>query len=186
MSRCLVTCDQQPLWLKATGIIEHSNLAIVARLGGFHTVMSFLGAIGKIMKGSGLQVLLAEVYAEHSVEHILSGKAASRALRVHFYFVSSQDLYNLVKNVFQVVIWKVLDNSFELPPDQWGWEWKDGTLVPVITDLEFARGSLLQVVRCNYKQTSKAQCRTNQCSCRKHGLPCTVARGDWPRSNLLQ
>ena len=78
-----VTFDQL-LWLKATGILDESNLAIVARLGGFHTVMSFLGAIGKIINGSGLEVLLTEVYAEHSVEHILSEKAVSRALRAHF------------------------------------------------------------------------------------------------------
>ena len=70
--------------VEATGIIEESNLAIVARLRGFHMVKSFLGAIGKTIKGSGLEVLLPEVYAEHSVEHILSGKAASRALRAHF------------------------------------------------------------------------------------------------------
>lgn len=39
-----VTFDQ-PLWLKAVGIIAESGLKIVARLGGFHTVMSFLGSI---------------------------------------------------------------------------------------------------------------------------------------------
>jgi hypothetical protein len=78
-----ITFDQ-PLWLKATGIIAESNLENVARLGGYHTVMSFLGAIGKTMKGSGLEELMAEVYAENSVEHMLSGKAVSRALRAHF------------------------------------------------------------------------------------------------------
>jgi hypothetical protein len=83
-----ITFDQ-PLWLKATGIIAESNLEIVARLGGYHTVMSFLGAIGKTMKGSGLEELMAEVYAENSVEHMLSGKAVSRALRAHFLIKSS-------------------------------------------------------------------------------------------------
>ena len=51
-----VTFDQ-PLWLKAVGIIAESELKIVARLSGFHTVMSFLGSIGKMMKGSGLEKL---------------------------------------------------------------------------------------------------------------------------------
>jgi len=77
-----VTFDQ-PLWLKATGIITESNLPIVSRLGGFHTMMSFLGAVGKLMKRSGLEELFAEVYAENSVEHMVSGKAVSRALRAH-------------------------------------------------------------------------------------------------------
>ena len=103
-----VTFDQ-PLWLKATGIIEESNLAIVARLGGFHTVMSFLGVIGNIMKSSGLEVLLAEVYAEHSVEHILSGKAVSRALRAHF----------LVESCLTSLFQKIQENNFvDLTPMQ--------------------------------------------------------------------
>ena len=77
-----VTFDQ-PLWLKATGIIEEAKLNIFCRLGGFHTTMSFLGSIGELMKGSGLENLFAEVYAEHSVKHMISGKAISRALRAH-------------------------------------------------------------------------------------------------------
>ena len=77
-----VTFDQ-PLWLKAVGIIEDSRLPIVCRLGGFHTLMSFLGSIGNMMKGSGLEELFAEVYAENSVVHMFSGKAISRALRAH-------------------------------------------------------------------------------------------------------
>ena len=83
-----VTFDQ-PLWLKATGIIAESKLNIVARLGGFHTAMSFLGAIGKLMKGSGLEELISEVYAENSVIHVMSGKAVSRSLRGHLLVESS-------------------------------------------------------------------------------------------------
>ena len=81
----LVSCVtfDQPLWLKAVGIIAESGLKIVARLGGFHTTMSFLGSIGKLMAGSGIEELLAEVYAENSVEHMLSGKAVTRSLRGH-------------------------------------------------------------------------------------------------------
>ena len=36
-------------------------------LGGFDTMLSFLGSIGTLMSGSGLDDLLADVYAEHSV-----------------------------------------------------------------------------------------------------------------------
>ena len=78
-----VTFDQ-PLWLKATGIIEDAKLNIVCRLGGFHTLMSFLGSLGHLMKGSGIEELFSQVYAEHSVTHMISGKAISRALRAHF------------------------------------------------------------------------------------------------------
>lgn len=58
---------------------------IVIRLGGFHLQMSFLGAIGHIMSGSGLQELLECVYASNAVVHMLSGKAVSRAVRGHFW-----------------------------------------------------------------------------------------------------
>ncbi len=42
--------------------------------------MSFLGSIGHIMGGSGLQELLELVYAKNSVCHMLSGKAIDRAV----------------------------------------------------------------------------------------------------------
>ena len=98
-----VTFDQ-PLWLKAVGIIEDAGLDIVARLGGFHTAMSFLGSIGKMMKGSGLEELLAEVYAENSVEHMISGKAVSRAIRGHFLVESALKglLFDMVTENFDI------------------------------------------------------------------------------------
>ena len=46
--------------------------------------MSFLGSIGSIMEGSGLERLLEPVYAKNSIYHIMSGKAVARALRAHF------------------------------------------------------------------------------------------------------
>ena len=78
-----VTFDQ-PLWYKASGIIAEKNLNIICRLGGFHTLMSFLGSVGDMMAGSGIEDLLALVYAENSVSHVMSGKAFARALRAHF------------------------------------------------------------------------------------------------------
>ena len=62
-----VTFDQ-PLWLKATGIINDVNLNILCRLDGFHTLMSFIGSVENMMKESGLE----ELFAEHSVIHMMS------------------------------------------------------------------------------------------------------------------
>lgn len=42
-----------------------------------------VGAIGVIMAGSGLKEMLAQVYAEGSVDKILSGRAVARAVRGH-------------------------------------------------------------------------------------------------------
>ena len=84
----IVTFDQ-PLWWKALMIIvsepDGSGLRnIVLRLGGFTTEMSFLGSIGHLMAGSGLQDVLESFYASNTVVHMVSGKAIARAIRGHF------------------------------------------------------------------------------------------------------
>ncbi|CAG9769731.1 unnamed protein product [Ceutorhynchus assimilis] len=85
---CIVTFDQ-PLFQKAVDIVEGSNKSdivssVIVRLGGFHTLMSFMGSVGKIMAGSGIEELLTTVYAKITVPHMMSGHAYSRALRGHF------------------------------------------------------------------------------------------------------
>eukprot|EP00794_Sanderia_malayensis_P012470 gene12470-13758_t len=106
MQDVIITFDQ-PLWYKAVGIIAEAGLNIVARLGGFQTVVSFLGSIGKMMKGSGIEELFAEVYAENSVEHIISGKAVSRALRAHF----------LVESALKCLLFEIAKDDFEIGVD---------------------------------------------------------------------
>ena len=46
-------------------------------------LMSFIGNIGTLMKGTGLEDLFAEVYAEHRIVHMIKVKAISRVLRAH-------------------------------------------------------------------------------------------------------
>lgn len=84
----VITFDQ-PLFWKALLIVESepswSDLKkVVLRLGGLHTEMSFLGCVGHLMAGSGLEQVLEVVYAENAVKHILNGKAFARAVRGHF------------------------------------------------------------------------------------------------------
>ncbi|KAJ8414824.1 hypothetical protein AAFF_G00023470 [Aldrovandia affinis] len=83
----IITFDQ-PLWWKALLIIEAepegSDLSnIVLRLGGFHTEISFLGSIGHLMAGTGLQEVMELVYAVNAVVHMMTGKAIARAVRAH-------------------------------------------------------------------------------------------------------
>jgi hypothetical protein len=47
-------------------------------------MMSFLGSIGHIMKGSGLRDVLQLVSGEQTVSQILEGKAYAQAVREHF------------------------------------------------------------------------------------------------------
>lgn len=82
---CFCSFDQ-PLCWKTQEILdcadpnsEQFNLSsVITRLGGFHTLMSFLGNIGFIMDGSGLKDVLGQIYAANSLDNILSGHAYSR------------------------------------------------------------------------------------------------------------
>jgi len=47
-------------------------------------MMSFLGSIGSMMKGSGLEEALEQVYRPNAVMHMMFGKPVSRALCGHF------------------------------------------------------------------------------------------------------
>jgi hypothetical protein len=83
----VLTFDQ-PLYWKALTIIRSQSSDsflknVVLRLGAFHTEMSFLGSIGHLMAGSGLQEVLELSYAGNTVSHMMTGKAVSRAVRGH-------------------------------------------------------------------------------------------------------
>ena len=82
---CFVTFDQL-LYIKATEIVRSSPelSSVVFLLGGFHLMMSFMGAIGHIMPGSGLEELWESVYANNLVVQMMAGHAYNRALRLHF------------------------------------------------------------------------------------------------------
>lgn len=78
-----ITFDQ-PLYQKARELKEvfpEEFQHVHIRLSGFHTIMSFMGCIGFIMKGSGLKESLCEIYSENSVDKILSGHYYARAIR---------------------------------------------------------------------------------------------------------
>ncbi|ELU12774.1 hypothetical protein CAPTEDRAFT_192602 [Capitella teleta] len=84
METCFVTFDQ-PLYVKANEIVASDEIlqGVVVRLGGFHPLISFMGSVGYIMGGSGLEVLWESVYAPASVVHMMTGHAYARALRAH-------------------------------------------------------------------------------------------------------
>ncbi|GBM20542.1 hypothetical protein AVEN_261673-1 [Araneus ventricosus] len=74
----------QPLYTKVREILaaapEGSDLSkIVIRLGGFHSLSSFFGAIGYIMQGSDIKEVLSLIYAPNSLDKMLTGHACARA-----------------------------------------------------------------------------------------------------------
>ena len=89
----------QPIWWNARQIkSQESDLAeIVLNLGAFHTDLSFLGSIGNIMKSSGLKQILALVYPENTVNHMLSGKAYYRAMRGYFLVDAALNIFIIKK-----------------------------------------------------------------------------------------
>lgn len=141
----VITFDQ-PLYWKARKLIENAPKespisSVVLRLGGFHTLMSFLGSIGHLMEGSGLDEIMQLIYAKDTVPHLLSGKAYARASRAHLiistalYLVlfaelfgchddsigisqsereSLRNLYQMMKEGSNVIDIDALNNSFEL------------------------------------------------------------------------
>jgi len=45
--------------------------------------MSFLGCIGHTMQSSGLFEILENIYSSNTIQHMMTGKAVSRAVRGH-------------------------------------------------------------------------------------------------------
>ena len=64
-------------------ICAAADLPIVCRVGGFHLVMSYLGCIGPIMAGSGLQEMFRLCYGPNTVSHMMTEKAYSTAVQGH-------------------------------------------------------------------------------------------------------
>ena len=78
-SNCIVTFDQ-PLYAKSMNILLASEndlliSSVTVRLGVFHLLMSFMGATGTIMAGSGIKSLWETVYSANTVVHMMTGHA---------------------------------------------------------------------------------------------------------------
>ena len=69
------------------------------KLGGFHQLMSFMGAGCKLMEDAGLKEVWSTVYKENSIPKMMEGKAYTRCLRaclltdtaLHFSLLSGND-----------------------------------------------------------------------------------------------
>ena len=82
---------------------------------------------------------------------------------------SSAASFHSLRVYLQVQEWK----QNQLRPQDWGWRLSDGRLLPILTDRPPAHQSLLEMIRCN----CRTDCKTQRCSCKKHGLECSSACG---------
>ena len=64
----------------------------------------------------------------------------------------------------QIKVWCCLSN-IDIEPLNWGWEMKDESLIPLLTDEEPCPQELLQIIRCSCKESCG-----KQCSCQKAGM----------------
>ena len=84
------------------------------------------------------------------------------------------------KRVFlQINQWK--DSECDMIPDEWGWKRADNGLYPVTTDKAPAPAELLKIIRCN----CTTDCASARCSCKKHGMKCSMACGQCRGSSCL-
>lgn len=93
------------------GIIEGKKLPIVCTLGGFHTLVSFLGSVSTLMKGSGIQILFAEVYAENSTglrAHMLA-ESALMVLLLDLVYEESELDFKVLEPFYQMAVAGELD-----------------------------------------------------------------------------
>ena len=77
----------------------------------------------------------------------------------------------------QVNQWK--DPKCDLLAEEWGWVRKDTGLHPVLMDMTPAPAELLKIIWCN----CTADCATARCTCKKHGMKCSMACGHWQGSS---
>ena len=77
--------------------------------------------------------------------------------------------YHSFRVYYQVRQWMEMERDFDLKPEEWGWYYQHGKLLPVTMDSSPAPQSLLKVIRCQ----CKGDCDTKRCSCRNHGLGCS-------------
>ena len=95
---------------------------VVIRLGGFHLLLSFMGSIGVIMAGSGLEEMWETVYAKNSVVHMMNGRAHARGIRAHFIsqsalttlLLGSSTVDDSLKKDVETYFVPLLDNSATL------------------------------------------------------------------------
>ena len=79
----IVTFDF-PIWLNAVNIIRQANLPIIARLGGFYLLKSYLGSMGIIIEDYRLLDVIQLIYhGSTTANHIMNGGCFDKAIRAH-------------------------------------------------------------------------------------------------------
>ena len=122
---CLVQWNDPQRW---TNVILHPGM--------MHTLMSFLGCIGTLMKGSGVHVLMSAAFG--CITSIINGKAWTNALRTYRLIIAAllQSFYSNGPKTHQELS-DFLETAREHPT---GRLWVDCLIKPTLLALMFLRG----------------------------------------------
>jgi len=115
----VITADQAiyeiALALRKKDPEKYSN--VILRMGGFHLVVNFMGSVGMLMKGSGVEDILVQAGICHlgTANKIMSGKDYYLMLRAHTLLYSAiLELYWSAFETWLIENNKDLDKIFEL------------------------------------------------------------------------
>ena len=108
---------------------------VILHPGMMHTLMSFLGCIGKLMKGSGVDVLISAAFA--GITSIVNGKAWTNALRAYrlIIAVSLENFFSNGAKTYEELS-AYLESVREHPT---GKLWVDCLVKPTLLSLMFLR-----------------------------------------------
>lgn len=59
--------------------------------------------------------------------------------------------YHGLRSHYQIMLWSILEEDFNIPAIEWGWQMKNNMITPVMTDKEIAPENLTKVIRCKCK-----------------------------------
>ena len=80
-------------------------------------------------------------------------------------------VYHGLRVYHQIKVWLLLMNT-DCDPIKWGWKMNNGSFSPIMTDTEPYPRDLLEMMRCNCKESCD-----KGCSCRKAWLKCSSLCG---------
>ena len=166
-----LSADMQ-LYIVATLIkwASHGNRfkSVILRPGRMHTLMSFNGCIGNLMKASGLEVLVGAAFS--GLTSIMNGKAWVKSMRA-FRMVTAALLYDFLKDCPKTFedISQYLDTAREHPT---GRLWVDCLIRPTLIAHQFERAER----DCDYLL---------QQHCYQQMLPYFFAAGHWQYARYI-
>lgn len=131
----------------------------VIRLGGFHMLTNYMGALGTMTTSGGLAQLLihSNVYAEKRVNQILNRKRYNWGFRTH-------------KLLSEATRWK-LANVARVTTESSQIHRYDPKTCPILYDSLPESDNMLVSCRCK-----KPGCKQDRCKCKCLGLDCTDLR----------